>query len=432
MNRIILIGNGFDLAHGMKTSYNHFFKDYWKNIIAKLQNAAANNITSQGISFENEEIKVDGIYGPWGTTTKIDAANFEDLLANLKSQNVDFSFKNKFLEILTERQKELNWVDIEIEYYELLKKSFNDNEQGTLDYTIQKLNKDFDRLKNLLEEYLVKIELEFDKSKNANFPRTRHNIGRKIYSNFNLRDFSESSLNQKIDIEYTDFVKNAKAFKEGQIDRTDLSEKRFSLISAIGVDADKEKFKQLMLSQDAQVFFDLIPNHTLFLNFNYTFTELHYQIPDRLPEWRNGKTVEFIHIHGSNRKEDKNPIIFGFGDELDDDYKKIERLNNNDYLENIKSIRYLDTDNYKRLLEFVNSGNYQIMIMGHSCGTSDRTLLNTIFESDNCASIKVFYHNKGDGKDNFGDIIKNISRNFNDKALMRDRVVNKTYCEPLN
>ena len=70
--------------------------------------------------------------------------------------------------------------------------------------------------------------------------------------------------------------------------------------------------------------------------------------------------------------------------------------------------------------------------MGHSCGTSDRTLLNTVFESDNCASIKVFYHIKGDNKDNFSDIIKNISRNFNDKALMRDRVVNKTYCEPLN
>ena len=28
MNRIILIGNGFDLAHGLPTSYNDFIKDY--------------------------------------------------------------------------------------------------------------------------------------------------------------------------------------------------------------------------------------------------------------------------------------------------------------------------------------------------------------------------------------------------------------------
>jgi hypothetical protein len=28
MNRLIIIGNGFDLAHGMKTSYNDFMKWY--------------------------------------------------------------------------------------------------------------------------------------------------------------------------------------------------------------------------------------------------------------------------------------------------------------------------------------------------------------------------------------------------------------------
>ena len=28
MNRIVLIGNGFDLAHGLKTKYEHFIKWY--------------------------------------------------------------------------------------------------------------------------------------------------------------------------------------------------------------------------------------------------------------------------------------------------------------------------------------------------------------------------------------------------------------------
>ncbi|TKC64050.1 hypothetical protein FBD94_06835 [Pedobacter hiemivivus] len=28
MNRLILLGNGFDLAHDMKTSYNDFILDY--------------------------------------------------------------------------------------------------------------------------------------------------------------------------------------------------------------------------------------------------------------------------------------------------------------------------------------------------------------------------------------------------------------------
>ena len=30
MNRLILIGNGFDLAHGLKTSYNDFINWYWE------------------------------------------------------------------------------------------------------------------------------------------------------------------------------------------------------------------------------------------------------------------------------------------------------------------------------------------------------------------------------------------------------------------
>lgn len=64
-------------------------------------------------------------------------------------------------------------------------------------------------------------------------------------------------------------------------------------------------------------------------------------------------------------------------------------------------------------------------------GTVSRTLLNTLFEHKNCVSIKPFYYEKPDGSDNYIEIIQNISRNFNDMRLMRDRVVNKTYCRPL-
>jgi hypothetical protein len=34
--------------------------------------------------------------------------------------------------------------------------------------------------------------------------------------------------------------------------------------------------------------------------------------------------------------------------------------------------------------------SFQVLIMGHSCGLSDRTLLNIVFEHNNCRSIKVF------------------------------------------
>lgn len=96
----------------------------------------------------------------------------------------------------------------------------------------------------------------------------------------------------------------------------------------------------------------------------------------------------------------------------------------------MKSIRYQETDNYRRMLSFIEAAPYQIFILGHSCGISDRTLLNTLFEHKNCASIKPFYYHDG-VHDNYNDIIASISRNFTDMKKMRDRVVNKTYCIPM-
>ena len=32
MNRLIIIGNGFDIAHGLKTKYNDYISHYWKQV----------------------------------------------------------------------------------------------------------------------------------------------------------------------------------------------------------------------------------------------------------------------------------------------------------------------------------------------------------------------------------------------------------------
>ena len=120
-----------------------------------------------------------------------------------------------------------------------------------------------------------------------------------------------------------------------------------------------------------------------------------------------------------------------YGDEFDNLYSTLKEHSSKECLRNIKTTKYLESDNYRSVLSFIESAPFQVYIMGHSCGNSDRTLLNTLFEHSNCISIKPFYYIKNDGKDNYFDIIQNISRNFTDMKLMRDRVVNKTYCEPL-
>ena len=162
-----------------------------------------------------------------------------------------------------------------------------------------------------------------------------------------------------------------------------------------------------------------LPDNIMFLNFNYTNT-LNRYVQDNNPNFK------INHIHG--KLSNPESIIFGYGDEMDENYKKLSDLNDNEYLKNFKSIKYLESDRYRKALQFMEAEPYQVYIMGHSCGNSDRTFLNTLFEHKNCVSIKPYYYKDGD-KDNYLDIVQNISRNFTDMKLMRDRVVNKTYCE---
>ncbi len=409
MNRIILIGNGFDLAHNMKTSYKDFIINYWETIIEKLKEAVNGNPTMYLKMFETEEIKIEDVPGPWSAGNWVVANNYETLIKALKSQNLNLIFKNEFLEFLTRKHFEKSWVDIENEYYELLKELVRDPYP---EYSIDRLNKDFNQIKNLLETYLIGVEEKFfaEFGNNPNDRDLKSTIGIKIYWPYKYKDFTEVAIKKKVEIE---LEKRRKSVNSNQVNFIDI--------------------RKSLLEENAPTKFDLMPDEILFLNFNYTFTEKLYS--DRLefnPFFSDKKIpIQAIHIHGTTDKTDGNDIIFGFGDEIDEDYKSIENLNDNQYLENIKSIKYLETDNYKRLLEFLNSGDYQIFIFGHSCGISDRTLLNTLFEHKNCVSIKPLYHKKEDRSDNYSDIVRNISRNFNSKVAMRDKVVNKNYSEPL-
>lgn len=429
MNRIILIGNGFDLAHGMKTSYGDFINDYW----AEKRKEVLND-THRGTRYEDDSIIIDRVPHLIYSEAAAGESEHESLLKSLKYNNSKLRFKNEFLDTLTQKRYSLNWVDIENEYYTLLKNTYKVSSPPR--YKITDLNRDFKIVKLLLEKYLTKIQTIFSKS----FPITveemsfKKSIYEVIYSDFNLRDFSESSINHLTEEIFQNIYSNIKDLEEGNIHIQDLnlSDRETRLYNALGGLKDKKrKIKELLISGASLNYFRYRPKEVLFVNFNYTSTETHYSNPPSDSEFGNDISTDVIHVHGVLNNKTDNKIIFGFGDEIDKDYLEIENLNDNEYLQNIKSIKYLESDSYKRLLEFINSNNYQVFIFGHSCGISDRTLLNTLFEHKNCSSIKPYYRQKDDGTDNYSEMIKNISRNFTDKASMRDKVVNKKYTNAL-
>ena len=338
MNTLFLIGNGFDLAHGHKTKYADFIYWYLNQII--------------DFHYLNKHYEDDLIKIPFGIQTRnLKITNSSDI----KEFNQLFTpaYKHEFIRKIVSQFIEVDWVDIEEEYYSFLKVAGKvyKSERGYLD-AIVSLNKNFDTLKRKLTDYLKFIQGDFTKSE---------------------------SLKKIIDKELIRTLPKALGTKK----------------------------------------------QNLFLNFNYTNLIKSYMDED----FTINSTL--INIHGE-LLNDKNPIIFGYGAEIDSNYEEIENLNENKFLDFIKSFGYSLTENYRTLMRFIDFTEYKVVILGHSCGLSDRVFLNEIFENLNCKEIKIYYH-KYEGGNDFVEKVQNISRHFKKehKSETRRKIVSFEESVPL-
>jgi hypothetical protein len=373
MNRIILIGNGFDLAHNLHTSYKHFIDDYWNQKSELLLKMFDSRITANGNirrirEFEDDDIIIRNLghisyFSLSDVSDKCGYQRFKYLydqlpkepesstgLLRVTSRDLNMDIKNKFLEQITEKQL---WVDIEHEYYKAMIECLEEKTECKWEGGIEQLNKEFSVIQKALEKYLV----EEVKKKNISL-------------------FQE--IRDKLFIKKTDYG-------TAQID-----------------------------------------DNTLFLNFNYT------PIGRLYSDYK--KSNKIIYIHGE-LDNPENPMIFGYGGDLGNNSEKIDEKNDGRYKENIKRLKYKNVGNYDELLNFLKNGKFEIIIMGLSCGISDRTLLNKLFEHDNCDSIKIFFHqwkdDSGNIHDDYNYISSNIDSCFNKKDLFDARVKIKKSCEPL-
>jgi hypothetical protein len=459
MNRIILIGNGFDLANDLKTNYNQFIDWFWEKEKSKLNDKnnwkfhkTTHEIEYHGATVSSQPIQNSYVFEDDFIRQIIEKTRFENMTPFMPPSPQEI-IKNIFLKQINSQKTLENWVDIENEYYKALMTVVDNNTSikignDIFKYTqIEKLNEYFYHIKIELEEYLATI------SKN----KTGKIVGLEnlIYSKFSFEDFTKKGIDNLIDIAYRKILSLKEKDEKNELSILNTSSSTLRLYSIINALTLKEKpiihesfrysldtradFVKLLRCNDMENDLLLLPENVLLLNFNYTNTENKYLVENYFMNKTAGYKQEFkinqeaIHIHGELNNPE-NPIIFGYGDELDEDYKQILKKNDNRLLENVKSVKYGETYNYKKLLEFIESDNYQVFVMGHSCGNSDRTLLNTLFEHENCQSIKIFYHKwKSKDKDtkdiivdDFSNVYRNIIRNFTDFAKLREKVVDKT------
>lgn len=379
MNRLVIIGNGFDMAHGLKTSYMDFINWYWNQRV----NSFLNNHTNVSedclcrLVIRNKEeynnwylFLYQNRYFFYNTLSK-ERTFGSEVIQEIRQHPKVFSVECcPFFETILQSIETKGWVDIENDYYQTLKNSID---SPRCDYNVIELNKQLSFLQNKLVEYLKTIGTS----------ELKNDLNGEIVENFNPADFSTEG--------------KKRALRSIGLENYELAE------------LSNKPYKQQKLR----------PKRTMLLSFNYTGTAKMY----------DGNNIELNFIHGD--LEHPENIIFGYGDELDKNYQDILDKNNNEFLRNVKSVKYLETRHYHELLEFLLSAPFQVLIMGHSCGNSDRTLLNTVFEHENCVSIKPFYHKWDDGRDNYLELVQNISRNFTNMKLFRDRVVNKEQCKTM-
>ena len=397
MNRIVLIGNGFDLAHGLPTGYVDFINNYWEDFHCHVLNGYAQYLLKhfgvapiKSYSDNFADLKVinkgsDEITEFTVTDNEQNAFNEWCRFINDYNQvgrfteSLQLTFKNPFWKHISAQASLENWVDIENEYFQSLNRLI-DQERDLGYKSAKELNIDFHSIQNLLIEYLRKIQEEKISDELFN-----EGINKIIFESINQQDISKSGQDLFLEDISSQLFNSPGGMCLGEIEDELRIHPEYEILGT-----REDSFRVMVENKinKGQLKDFLIPNQILLLNFNYTNTAKKlYVKSDHYPK------CELIHIHGE--LDDKNnPIIFGYGDEMHEDYKKIVDLNNNAYLENIKSIRYLETDNYRRLLGFIDSAPYQIYIMGHSCGNSDRTLLNTLFEHKNCLSINALSQSK--------------------------------------
>jgi hypothetical protein len=373
MNRLILIGNGFDLAHGLQTSYNNFILNYISDSFCK---------AFRDYLYEDDLITIKkDRHAPHNFNSESEASvrksiiqcykddRFNELISNSwflppdsainMPNSLYLTIHSDFLKDLLSKCSSVNWVDIEGEFYDQLKMILKDNKHSKLQSVrLINLNHSMTALIDLLEGYLNKL------------PKPP-------------------------------YVKEYMDILTSPVRRNDVYNS--------------------VLQDDSE------PANTHVLNFNYTTTLSEYLKQFSFNSQRDRPDVNFIH---GRLNDGSNKLIFGFGDELDEYYLLMEKEKVKGYFDYIKSFWYFRTSNYRNLVTFIDSDEYQVYVLGHSCGLSDRTMLNMVFEHLNCKSIKIYYHGNAE-KNNYVSLTHEIARHFRDKIEMRKKIVSLDRSHPM-
>lgn len=396
--RILILGNGFDLAHGLPTKYSHFL-DFCKRVemVWRYQLGSGKNVAEfkrtwidnwkthesicAAIAVEFEKRKIsrsrEGNY-------EVTSDNLElSEIHNLLDDNVWYEY---FSELYSEhRMKGENWIDFESEIRFIIKEV----DQESLSLT-ELWDDVIDKVIDPMVDSKLKIfikELRFDKYAKIKEWTSDHKV--------TVKDFREKT--------FEDLERLTRALELYLV----------AFVEKIPIN-DSDKIPELL---------SFTPDYVI--NFNYTDTY------ERI--YKKGKVY---HIHGkadAKRSAEKNNMVLGIdeywtGDEQDERtnftiFKKfsqrIQKHTGNEsykYLEEMQKLfkakGNIWSGNVDKSKEHPDGVSY-VYVFGHSLDVTDKDILSS-FIGDDSTSVIVYCMDKGTE----GELIANTIKLITEKKLL--------------
>lgn len=335
MNRLVIVGNGFDMSFGYRTKVYDFLLDLVKKEVLNFNSSS---------EYKSPFFRLRNFFRlDHNVITRLKGTkDLQLLIQNFIPEKIDF--KSNLLKLILKLGADSNWYDIESTYFGCLTKKVSSN-------------------------------------------KTVDNVG-------------ASDLN----IEMAAIVKSLAEYLKEEENRMNpiLSETHFDF------------FQKLGAVEMSESFFSESKDSIVFINFNYTSI-----LKRALDSFSKFENYKILHIHGVLGDESE-PIIMGYGNDMDYDFIKLENNADPGTLEFLKPFHYSRDSKYLELISICEMHDYSVYIAGHSCGVTDKTLLKTIVEHKNCKKIRLFH------KGTYADFFKrnvSISKYFEDKISRRNKIM---------
>lgn len=380
--KILLIGNGFDLAHGLPTSYKDFL-DFCKMVRELYTYPIIDNEY-------NQKKLID-----WNTDKTIKSKLlecyenrkncFEDKITT-QCKELDELYdcikENVWINYFLEREKSIgeNWIDFESEISNVIQafECIRDNIERR------------ERIQQGEGSKVIKLEVV------QNFV----NISKK------LKKFKKSNLD--------DMYTNLEIYDE-YIEKMTLDLDKLIRTLEIYICEFINKIEVLQKNDDIK---DINPDYVLSFNYSNTYERIYGQ----------SKEVTYDYIHGKadiKNNVDTCNLVLGIDEYLEDDKNdKLEFIAFKKFYQRI----YKSTDStYMKWVEQIKKYpevNHNLFIFGHSLDKTDRDILKLLICNDN-VTTKIYYYrkNKNDKKE-LGKLIKNLVR-----IMGQDELISRTMGE---